>query len=311
MSDHYTRGSGDNLNNEYVIRTVEAASNGRLEIEWFAVDELMPGSELEDAVTKGVIDGMNSYGAFWDGIVGKIGTIEAAALTYVPPFKQRYIVDDTDYLDVCRAAWAEAGVYYLYPKTGYPIGDYVFSAVDLESIDDLQGLPFRSAGASAEILTLLGAATAYFPLAEIYTAMETGVVKACEFGDATTMYEMGLQNVAKHWYIPAFVQGGNNMWIINQESWNALPDDLKVLWEAVAKSEFETFGLDRFVNDQVHLQKAVEEGVTLHTWTPEEVDKFVTAWVTVMDNLAAEDPQGNELWQLIKEARIFLGEMPE
>jgi TRAP-type mannitol/chloroaromatic compound transport system substrate-binding protein len=311
MSDHYKRGSGDNLNNEYVIRTVEAASDGRLEIEWFAVDELMPGSELEDAVTKGVIDGMNSYGAFWDGIVGKIGTIEAACTTYMPPYKQRYLVDDTNYLDIVRAAWGEVGVYYLYPKTGHPVGDYVFSSVDLKGIEGLKGLPFRSAGASAEILTELGAATAYFPFAEIYTAMETGVVKACEFGDATTMYEMGLQNVAKHWYIPAFVQGGFNMWIINQESWDALPDDIKVIWEAVAKSEFETFGLDRFVNDQVHLYKAQDEGVTLHRWSPEEIDQFIKAWITVMDKLAAEDPQGAELWQLVKETRIFLDEWPE
>ncbi|MBA7654295.1 hypothetical protein ES703_62172 [subsurface metagenome] len=266
---------------------------------------------MEDALTRGVIDAANDYGAFWDGIIGKVGTLEAACTTYMPPYKQRYLVDSTDYLKICRAAWAEQNVYYVYPRTGHPLGDYVFSSVKLDSIDDLKGLPFRSAGASAEILTTLGAATAYFPFDEIYTAMETGVVKACEYGDITTFYEMGLHHVAKYWYLPAFVQGGFNMTLINMDSWNALPDDLKVIIDMVCKANFPLFGTDRFVNDTISLQKAIAEGVIVGHWTDAEMDEFIKAWILVMDDLAASgDPYCAELWQVVKETRIFLDEWP-
>jgi TRAP-type mannitol/chloroaromatic compound transport system substrate-binding protein len=287
-------------------------SGGRLQIEFFGGGELMPTPEGEDALTKGVVDALNGYGAFWDGIVGKVGTLEAACTTYMPPYKQRHLIDNTDFLKIVRAAWADANVHYVYPRTGHPLGDYVFSAVKLDSIEDLKGLPFRSAGATAEILTELGAATAYFPFDEIYTALETGVVKAAEYGDMTTFYEIGLHKVANYWYLPAIVQGGFNANWVNMDSWNALPDDLKVIVETAAKAHFPLMGTDRFVNDEIHLQKAIAEGVIVGHWTPEEMDMFVTAWIKVMDNLAASgDPYVAELWQVVKETRIFLREWPE
>ncbi|MBA7555904.1 hypothetical protein ES705_48596 [subsurface metagenome] len=142
--------------------------------------------------------------------------------------------------------------------------------------------------------------------------METGVVKACEYGDITTFYEMGLQNVAKYWYLPAFVQGGFNANWVNMDSWNALPDDRKAIVEAACRAHFPIMGTDRFVNDEIHLLKAIDEGVIVGYWTPEYMNQFIAARVKVMDKIGASgDPYCAELWQEVKETRIFLREWPD
>ena len=101
------------------------------------------------------------------------------------------------------------------------------------------------------------------------------------------------------------------MTLINMDSWNALPDDLKVIIDMVCKANFPLFGTDRFVNDTISLQKAIAEGVIVGHWTDAEMDEFIKAWILVMDDMAASgDPYCAELWQVVKETRIFLDEWP-
>ena len=100
--------------------------------------------------------------------------------------------------------------------------------------------------------------------------------------------------------------------LVNQDSWNLLPDDLKVIVEQVCKAEFSTIGLMRFVNDQVYMVKAVEEGVTIHHWSSEDYNKFIKAWTVSMEELGASgDPYCAELLKVVKETRIFLDAWPE
>jgi len=91
----------------------------------------------------------------------------------------------------------------------------------------------RCAGDGGAILSKLGAETVSMPGGDVYEAMQRGVIDAFEFSNAARNWAMSFQEVAKYLYFsgtraPAEV----GYVIVNKDSWNALPDDLKALLEA-------------------------------------------------------------------------------
>ena len=100
---------------------------------------------------------------------------------------------------------------------------FLHSRKPVRTLDDLNGLKFRTAGAWLDISKGLGAAPVTMPGGEVYTSLERGAIDATEWG---TLYEnksTGFHKIAKYVIIPGIHQPTAPFELaINPEAWGKL-----------------------------------------------------------------------------------------
>jgi TRAP-type mannitol/chloroaromatic compound transport system substrate-binding protein len=120
---------------------------------------------------------------------------------------------------------------------------FLHSRKPVQTLDDLNGLKFRTAGAWLEISKDLGAAPVTMPGAEVYTSLERGVIDATEWGTLWENITPGFNKIAKYVIIPGIHQPVAPFEVLfNKEAWAELSDRDKELVEDAAKLvTFETW----------------------------------------------------------------------
>ena len=93
----------------------------------------------------------------------------------------------------------------------------------IQTLEDFRNIKLRTTGAWAEIAGKLGASTVTLPGAEVYTALERGVVDATEWSTPSLNEPAGFHKVAKYIIVPGIhsptvVQEV----IVNKRAWNSL-----------------------------------------------------------------------------------------
>jgi TRAP-type mannitol/chloroaromatic compound transport system substrate-binding protein len=128
-----------------------------------------------------------------------------------------------------------------YDVIGFPCGshsDEVFmhSKKRIQTIDDLRGLRLRTSGAWAEIAQRLGASTVVLPGAQVYPALEGGVVDAIEWANPGINYAVGFHRVAPYVILPGVHQSSSAQeCVFNKETWASFTAAQQDLIKAAAK----------------------------------------------------------------------------
>ena len=113
---------------------------------------------------------------------------------------------------------------------------FLHSRKPVKTLDDLQGLKLRTAGAWLEISKSMGAAPVTMAGGEVYTALERGAIDATEWGTLYENISPGFHKIAKYVIIPGVHQPVAPFeLIINEDAWNALSDRDKQLVQIAAK----------------------------------------------------------------------------
>lgn len=113
---------------------------------------------------------------------------------------------------------------------------FLHSRKPVRSMDDLQGLKLRTAGAWLEISKSMGASPVTMPGGDVYTALERGAIEATEWGTLYENISSGFHKIAKYVIIPGVHQPVAPFeLVINEDAWNALSDRDKTLVEQAAK----------------------------------------------------------------------------
>jgi len=149
----------------------------------------------------------------------------------------------------------------------------IWSSESLDSLDAFDGLTVRcGAGIAADILNAIGAKTVDLPGEETYSALQTGVVDAAEFGMMGECWGIGMQEVTEYvywpsWHCPLYI----GVIACNLDEWNAMSDDLK--------QDLMYYALDAGIRHNYYTQaeefetlpKAIEYGMIFQTATVEEL----------------------------------------
>lgn len=100
---------------------------------------------------------------------------------------------------------------------------FLHSKKKVETINDLKGLKVRTAGCWAEILSRLGASTVTLPGAEVYSALERGIIDAVEWGSPEINLPTGFHKIAKYIITPGIQNPGGFLECeVNEKAWNKL-----------------------------------------------------------------------------------------
>lgn len=210
------------------------ASDGRLIVQPFSGGQLVPDDQMMQACATGTLDIAGGAGGYWSN------AIPLAATEGVLPFALRTITDvntfyyQRGYLDLCREAYAEHGVYYLGPQ----MVDfaYLMAKKPVKTIEDLKTLKLRAVPNIGKVLGKLGVSAQYFPAGEVYLMISSGQLDGVIYGGSVAAESMSFQEVAPYYMTPSFNPANQNL-IMSLKKFKSLPKDLQTILEMATQLE--------------------------------------------------------------------------
>ena len=162
---------------EDFARRVEEGTNGEITVQIFPNGQLGNDQQMIDGTRSGIVDitlvGLNNY----TGLVPEAGAFELPFI--FPTREEAYAALDGAAGDAVSEALASNGLHVLgYPENGYR--NMTNNRGPIREPGDLAGLRMRVNNSKAlnDMFALLDANPQQLPVAELYTALETGVVDA-------------------------------------------------------------------------------------------------------------------------------------
>ncbi|MEE4186314.1 MAG: ABC transporter substrate-binding protein [Gammaproteobacteria bacterium] len=211
-----------------MVEQIAAASGGRLSIKVYAGNELVPPLEVFDAVSRGTVEMGHGAAYYWKG------KAEAAQFFTTIPFGLTFMeMNGWLYygggLELYRELYADFDlVPFPAGNTGVQMGGW-FNR-EINSIADLQGLKMRIPGLGGEALARAGGTPVTLPGAEIFTALQTGVIDACEWVGPYNDMILGLPAAARYYYYPGWHEPGPTLeTLVNKQAFDTLPPDLQMI----------------------------------------------------------------------------------
>jgi len=265
---------------ERLAEKITEASGGRLDIDFSPAGEVVGSMELFDAVSKGTLDAGCSWMNYW---AGKNTAFDLMSSYPLGLQQLDYLIwyfqgGGKELLDDLCAKYNM--VYFPHDSTSMESG-LRCSKKKIDSLEAYKGVKARMSGmAQGYILEKLGASQVMLAGGEIYEALQRGTVDCGEFSSPGIDWGMGFQEVTKYWIAPGWHQVDSFCGtMINKDSWDALPADLKCLVEECcystlansfafhnydsmdAMDKFETAG-----TEVVHLDEASLDKLQDYAW---------------------------------------------
>ncbi len=259
---------------------ITALSGGRIEVKLFAAGELVPGRGVFDAVSEGTAELYHAVPAYW-------GSKSKGILLFgSQPFGLR----------------ADEQVGWLTHGGGQALYDEMYARFDLKpflcgnsgpqwqgwfrneinSIDDLKGLRFRTTGLASEMCAKIGMAVQAMGGRDMFQALQSGALDAGEFIGPWTDSALGFYQVAKNYYWPGVGEPSSAEECgVNMAAYSALPDDLKQAVSFACESLYNPVWTEYTTKHALALaQMVAEQGV--------QVKKLPDDVMVAMGNAAGE-----------------------
>jgi TRAP-type mannitol/chloroaromatic compound transport system substrate-binding protein len=107
---------------------------------------------------------------------------------------------------------------------------FLYTSFPVNGPDDIGGKKMRLLGDEAEIFGKLDVAAVATPSPELYEALQRGVIDGFQHSSLAVDLNFGFQEIVDYAYVSPVRQPTDvYIYIVNKESWAALPDDLKIL----------------------------------------------------------------------------------
>ena len=213
-------------------KMVKFMTEGRINITVFPAGTLGKALKVTDTVKSGVAQaGHNWMGYDWG--IDKTTVIFSG---YVGGLNEEEF-----FLWLYRGGGLELWEQYRMEKFGvvsmpcgiFPSEVFLHSKRKVTNLAEYKGLKQRTAGAWAEVGGSLGATTVILPGAEVYAALERGVIDATEWSSPSANEPVGFHKIAKYIIFPGIHQPG----AVQECEFN------KAAWDKVSKRDQELIKL--------------------------------------------------------------------
>lgn len=283
--------------NDKFAKRVEEETKGRVKVKVFYNNQLAPINQGLDALKKDVIQ-LESATAYWGG------TVPESEFVFLPFWSKghahaMHVVRETKIGELMDQAYRKNGAHILFY---WPVSiEGLISKKPITKVEDMNGLKIRSASSLwPNWYKKMGAASINIAPTEQYEAMMRGTLD----GTIYVLYSIDtykFYEVAKNITMPGFVDPFLCYVLVNNKTWDSLPDDLKKTIEKVSlEIEKEAVkGSERLTDSTLDLCK--EHGVTVNKLTKAEFEKFRQSAMPIWEEFAAKSPESAEMVKIIKE----------
>ena len=247
-------GTGQSANR--IAQRITELSGGRLTVRVYGANELVPAFGVFDAVAQGTAEMYHSVPAYWTSKLKGIGFFGSFPFGLTAPEQMAWM-----YHGGGQALYDE--VYGSLGVKGFIAGSsgpqwFGWFRKEINSLEDMKGLRFRTTGFNGEMLRRLGVAVVALPGGEIFQALQSGALDAAEFIGPWNDAAFGFHQVAKNYYYPGVGEPSSAEEIgFNKAKFDALPADLKAIVRTVAMSASEETTTSYDVNHAMALKELV------------------------------------------------------
>ncbi len=271
---------------------VGKVSGGNMKVKIYEPGKLVKAFEILEAVSAGKVDAGAAGAGFW------AGKLPAAPIFSSIPFGP----EADEYI-----AWLYQGNglkldQEMYDQAGYNVK--VLPAVMLvpetagwfrkpiETLDDLKGLKMRFYGYGGQAMQKLGVSVSLMPPAELFPALEKGVLDATEFSMPTIDERLGFYKIAKYNYFPAWHQQATIVDVlINKDKWNSMSETQQQILEIVTMASITNcIAVGESTQGAVIKENIEKRGVKNMYWTEDKLEAFKKAWLEVAQEMEEKDP---------------------
>ena len=223
-------------------------SNGKLNVKVFAGGELVPPTQIFDAVAGGVAEmghtapyywmNKNKACAFFCAVPGGLTSFEQNAWIYYGEGQKLW---DELYGEFGLKSFA-AG------NTGTQMGGWFNK--ELNTVDDLKGLKVRMPGLAGEVLNRVGGTAQNIPPQELFNALNSGLIDGLEWVGPWNDIALGFHKAAKHYYGPGFHEGGPTLELmVNKKAFESLDKDLQRIVKVACATENSIMASEFYTNN--------------------------------------------------------------
>ncbi|RMH45155.1 MAG: ABC transporter substrate-binding protein [Alphaproteobacteria bacterium] len=263
--------------------TIIEKTGGELAFQPFGAKDVVGDFQLYDAVKNGVLDAVNPFTIYAQGIIPAATFLTSYPLGMRNPHEWDVFYYALGGLEIARDLYAKQGMMFVGPVHHGP--NIIHSKVPIRSIDDFRGRKMRLPGGMvAEVFTELGAETTVLPGSEIFPALEKGTIDVADYVGPAVNYALGFSQVTKYISMgpPGFMsvyQPVDLMDItVGMDAWNKLSPQMKQFVE-----------METHVYSDMHhaaIQKADQEAWKKFEADGTEVTRLSADDVAIMTEIA-------------------------
>jgi len=268
-----------------LANNVEIMTGGDVKMEMFYSSSVVKSTETFDAAVNGVLD-CDMTGAGY--ITGK-----NPAFQFVGDIMGGYYRADQQ-LGWFYYGGGKDAAQDLYDKYNMklvgvwtPSQESLSSSRPIAGISDLKDWKFRSPpGMESRIFEKLGAKPIVMDFSEVFTGLETKMIDGADASQLAVNDSLGIYDLVKYATYPGFHSMPTEHLACNQDVWDTLSaKDQLIIEEAVKAMGLKVILAFAKVNNEV-ADKLRKNGVTLYTWSEEDLGEFRRVAVETWDEFA-------------------------
>lgn len=276
-------------------KEIEKQTNGQVQIAIFPAGTLTKAPQCYDGVVKGISDLGFSLFAYTRGRFPVMAAVDLpmgypngkvasrVAQEFAKVFNPKELHD----------------VKVLYLHAHGP--GLLHTKKPVKKLEDLKGMKIRATGLSAKVVEALGGVPVAMPQGGTYEALQKGVVEGT-FGPMEVLKGWKQAEVVKYTTECYGVGYTTTFFIVmNLDKWNALPDDIKKIFDEVSEKYVNVHGEVWDSTDVEGLKYTQKLGNEIITLTTEENARWRKAVEPVINNFINNTPDGKMYVDKIKE----------
>ena len=271
---------------------IEQMSGGNFEVKFQEPGALVPSLEAFDAVAKGSIDAAWTTPGYHVGKLGKAVSF-FTAVPFGPQIGEflawKWFGGGDELREELYNPHGATAVdsFCIGPETS---GWFKVEITNPE--EQLKGLKMRFFGLGALVMQKMGVSTQLLSGADIFPALEKGVIDATEFSMPITDITYGFHQVATYNYFPGWHQQVScSELLMNKEKYDALPEAYRGMVQAAAAEQvIFTYAETEATNPAAMLEMQEKHGVVVKRWDDAILAKLEVAWLEVIEEISAEEP---------------------
>ncbi len=177
--------------------TIVEKTGGELAFTPFGANDVVGDFQLYDAVKNGVLDAVNPFTIYAQGIIPAATFLTSYPLGLRNPHEWDVFFYGLGGLEIARELYTAQGMHYVGPVHHGP--NIIHSKVPIRSIDDFRGRKMRLPGGMvADVFNEIGAETTVLPGSEIFPALEKGTIDVADYVGPAVNYALGFSQVTKY-----------------------------------------------------------------------------------------------------------------
>lgn len=278
---------------------VELMSGGRIQIELLPVGAVVEYNETQDAVGAGILDGHITDVSYFSGKDPAFGLIANPIGAWSSPEEMFRFMRYGGGNELMRGLEEPYNLRFVGATTTGLEG--FVSSVPLSGVDDLKGLKVRAPeGLIQQVFDAAGAVPVNLPYAEVFTALDKGVIDAADSTVFSTNHSQGLHDAGNHPVYPGFHSMPLVEVAMNLDKWNELPEDLQEIMTVSVRDLASDMVAQLSIKDLEAVAEAkADPDITVHNWSSEERARFRTIAMEQWETMAGQSENARNVYETL------------